>query len=200
MGHAASGMAVVEVLDVAAAPASWWPLIWPALVVAALRASDVTVNVFKTIAVVGGRRGLAAAFAALEASIWLSAAGIVFADLSVPRFVGFVAGVAGGTWIGLSFVQRARIGLVTVRIFVAAGEGRELAGHIVAERIRKRGHRATLFEGWGHGGPVHMILSVVKRRDATTLVELIEETDPHAFVAIDDHASGLMGHLGRARV
>ena len=200
MGHAASGMAAVELLDVAAAPASWWPLIWPALVVAALRASDVTVNVFKTIAVVGGRRGLAAAFAALEASIWLSAAGIVFADLSVARFAGFVVGVATGTWIGLSIVHRARIGLVTVRVFVPASEGRELAGHVVAERIRRAGHAATLFEGWGKDGPVQMVLAVVKRRAAQDLIATIERTYPDAFVAVDDHASGLAGHVGRARV
>jgi uncharacterized protein YebE (UPF0316 family) len=178
----------------------WWAFLWPALAVAALRVADVTVNVFKTIAVVGGRRLVAPAFAALEASIWLSAAGIVFADLSVARFAGFVLGVAAGTWFGMAIVQRARIGFVTVRVFVAAGAGRELAGQVLAERIRRHGHRATLFEGWGRAGPVHMILSVVKRRDANALITTIERTDQDAFVAVDDHASGLIGHLGRARV
>jgi uncharacterized protein YebE (UPF0316 family) len=181
-------------------PASWWALVWPALVVALLRVTDVTVNVLKTISVVGGRRAAAAAFAALEASIWLSAAGIVFADLSALRFLGFVVGVGTGTWVGMAVVQRARIGLVTMRVFVGAGEGRELAGHIVAERLRKLGHPATLFEGWGKDGPVHMILAVVRRRDASSLIDTIEHTDPQAFVAMDDHASGLLGHVGRARV
>ena len=182
------------------APLSWWALVWPALVVAALRIADVTINVFKTISVVGGRRLAAGAFAGLEATIWLSAAGIVFADLTVPRFAGFVVGVAAGTWIGLAVVHRARIGLVTVRVFVSAGEGREVAGHILAERIRRQGQPTTLFQGWGKEGPVHMILSVVKRRDASRLIETIEHTDPAAFVAVDDHASGLIGNVGRARV
>lgn len=186
--------------EVLGASASWWALVWPALVVAVLRVSDVTVNVLKTISVVNGRRGVAAAFAALESAIWLSAAGIVLADLTPARFAGFVLGVAAGTWIGMAIVAQARIGLVTIRAFVGAGHGRELAGHIVAERIRQHGHRATLFEGYGQRGEVHMILSVVKRRDARAVVEIIERADPQAFVAVDDHASGFVGSIGHARV
>jgi uncharacterized protein YebE (UPF0316 family) len=182
------------------APPSWWALTWPGLVVAALRVIDITINVFRTIAVVNGRRVAAVGFAALEAAVWLAAAGIVFADLSAPRFIGFVAGIAAGTWVGMAVVERARIGLVTVRAFVGASEGRELAGHILAERLRKQGYRATLFEGWGREGRVQMILSVVPRRIVDELIETIERTDPDAFVAVDDHASGFIGNVGRARV
>ena len=193
-------MRSLSLFEVLGVPASWWGLVWPALLVAVLRISDVTVNVLKTISVVNGRRWLAPLFAGTEAAIWLSAAGIVLADLTVARFAGFVIGVAVGTWVGMAIVQRARIGLVTVRVFIGAGPDRELAGHVVAERIRRQGHRATLFEGYGQRGEVHMILSVVRRRDVRDLVETIERTDPHAFVAIDDHASGVAGSLGRARV
>ncbi len=167
-------------------PQEWWALLWPAIVVALLRIGDVTVNVFKVTCVVGGKRLAAAAFAALEAAIWLSAAGIVFSDLTLVRAAGFVTGVAAGTWIGMLVVDRARIGLVTVRVFAAASGGRELAGHIIAERIRRAGHGATLFTGWGQRGEVHMVLSVVKRKHLSQLIETIEKTDPNAFVAVDN--------------
>jgi uncharacterized protein YebE (UPF0316 family) len=179
----------------------WWLLLWPAVVVALLRIGDVTVNVFKVTAVVNGKRPAAAGFAGLEAAIWLSAAGIVFSNLTLERGVGFVVGVAAGTWIGMLVVDRAKLGLVTVRVFVGAGPGRELAGHVIAERIRREGHGATLFSGWGQRGEVHMILSVLKRRDAADVVGLVERTDPAAFVALDNAPgpSSSIG-VGRARV
>lgn len=68
-----------------------------------------------TISVVNGRRSAAAGFAGLEATSWLSAAGIVLANL-------------------------------------------------------------------------------------TDLISVVERTDPHACVAVDEHAQGFLGTLGRARV
>jgi uncharacterized protein YebE (UPF0316 family) len=181
-------------LDLATA----WAVVWPALLIAGLRIGDVTVNVFKVTCIVSGKRWAAAAFAAVEAGIWLSAAGIVFADLSLSRALGFVLGVAAGTFLGMLIVDRAKVGLVTVRIFVSAGDGRELAGHVIAERIRREGHGATLFPGWGQRGEVHMILSVVKRRAASDVVRLVEHTDPGAFVALDN-TPGPTSAIGAAR-
>lgn len=180
----------------------WWSLLWPALTIAALRVTDVTVSVFKTTCVVKGRRGGAAAFAGLEAGLWLAAAGIVFSDLTLARGVGFAVGVAGGTWLGMKIVDEAKLGLVTVRVFVAAHQGRELAGHVIAERIRRTGFGATLFPGWGREGEVHMLLSVVRRRDAERVMEVVRDTDPDAFVSVDNHPAptSWAGVPGRARV
>lgn len=188
--------------DLLSQPIDWWALAWPALLVALLRVGDVTVNVFKVTCVVAGRRLAASAFAALEGAIWLSAAGIVFADLSPSRAVGFVVGVAAGTWLGMGIVHHLRLGTVTVRVFAGAGEGRELAGHVIAERIRRAGYGATLFTGWGRSGEVHMVLSVMRRREAQVVCDLVRATDPKALVALDsDAAPGSMiaGYAG-ARV
>jgi uncharacterized protein YebE (UPF0316 family) len=189
-------------LSLTAAPADWWALLWPALLVAVLRIGDVTVNVFKVTCVVNGRRWAAAFFAGLEAAIWLSAAGLVLSDLSLARGIGFVVGVAAGTWIGMLIVEEAKVGLVTVRVFVSADEGRELAGHIIAERIRRHGHGATLFDGYGQRGPVHMVLSVVKRRHAQEVCDVVTKADPKAFVAIDNTPgpTSVVGAGSRARV
>ena len=191
----------MEMFDALPATATqWWALLWPAIVIALLRIGDVTINVFKVTCIVNGKRLAGAAFAGLEAAIWLSAAGIVFSDLTLVRALGFVLGVAAGTWIGMLVVDRAKLGQVTVRVFASASGGRELAGHIIAERIRRAGHGATLFTGWGQRGEVHMILSVVKRRAASAVVELVERTDPNAFVAVDNEVYSSALGAARARV
>ena len=194
-------MASLTEIPLLAAAADWWLLLWPALLVALLRIGDVTVNTLKVTCLVNGQRPAAAGFAALEAAIWLSATGLVLSDLTLMRGLGFVVGVSAGTYIGMSLIDRAKWGLVTVRVFVAADHGRELAGHIIAERIRRHGHGATLFPGYGHKGEVHMVLSVVKRRAAQQVCQIVRDTDDRAFVALDNeplpHPS--MG-VGRARV
>ena len=156
------------------------------LLVAVLRASDVLLGTMRTTFVVNGSRTPAAALAGLEAAVWLSAAGIVFADPTPARFLGFVAGVAAGTWLGMAMVHAFKLGTVTVRAFVPAGSGRDMAGHLVANAVRERGFGATTFTGWGADGPVDMVLSVVRRRDARVVCDVVSGADPEAFVAVDN--------------
>ncbi|MFP5308950.1 MAG: DUF5698 domain-containing protein [Actinomycetes bacterium] len=169
-------------------PALLWAALWPALAVALLRMGDVTLNVFKTVFVVGERRGLAALTAGAEAAIWLSAAGIVFSDMTPLRFAGFVVGVGSGTALGVQVVQRLRLGMVTVRVYAPVG-----TGDLVADALHGAGFRATVFEGRGFGGPVQMVLSTVRRRDADGVMALAREVEEQAFIAVDNslHPAGV---------
>lgn len=156
----------------------------PALGIAALRVGDVTLNVLRTVLTVQGRKGLAAVFAGAEAGVWLSAAGIVFADLSGPRVVGYVLGVVTGTAIGGVIVEKARLGMVTVRVYVDGSEDLTL-GTRVAGAIHRAGFAATTFDGRGHRGPVSMVLSTVRRRDADDVIGHARSVAPEAFASVD---------------
>lgn len=157
----------------------------PALAVAVLRICDVTLNVFRTVFTVGGRKHLAALFHGLEALMWMSAAGIVFADMTPSRVIGFVAGVMAGTLLGMVVVERLRLGMVTVRAYVGTDEDPTI-GHGIMHAIHAAGFGATLFHGTGYRGPVEMVLSTVRRRDADAVVEVIRHVRDDAFVAIDN--------------
>ncbi|MFP4235547.1 MAG: DUF5698 domain-containing protein [Nitriliruptoraceae bacterium] len=167
---------------------TWWGLLWPALAIAALRAADVSMNVFRVVFVVQGRRLLAALAAGLEAGIWLAAAGIVLADLTWLRAAGFVAGVALGTAIGVELTERLRLGMKTVRIYVHVEEGEpgHLDGHDVAHLLHLEGYRATVFRGRGYRGPVDMVLSTVPYRDTDRVLTLARSLAPTAFAAVDN--------------
>lgn len=180
--------------------ATWWALLWPALAIAALRAADVSMNVFRVVFVVQGRRWLAAIAAGLEAGIWLAAAGIVLADLTWLRASGFVLGVALGTAVGVELTERLRLGMKTVRIYVHVGEDRtdrpgehgtpgRLDGHDVAHLLHLEGFRATVFRGRGYRGPVDMVLSTVPYRDTDRVLRLARSVAPDAFAAVDNSPS-----------
>ena len=182
-----------------------WALIWPALGIALLRIGDVTLNVFRMVFVVQERRLLAALASAGEASLWLSAAGIVFANMSPLRAVGYVAGVAAGTAIGMEVAKRLRLGMATVRVYADATRTDEHGipleiGHRIATAIREAGYAATVFRGHGLRGEVDMVLSTVRRKNAEEVVALARSVDSSAMAAIDNSlnpAAVPAGTMGR---
>ena len=170
--------------------ATVWTVLWPALAVAALRATDVTLTTVRTVLVVQSKRWAAAAVAGAEAGVWLSAAGIVFADTSPARIAGFVAGVAAGTAIGVSLIERLKVGSTTVRVYVPATQldpdgVTVVDGSRVADAIRRAGFAATVFTGQGRDGPVDMVLSTVSRRKADAVLAAARTVDQDAFASFD---------------
>jgi uncharacterized protein YebE (UPF0316 family) len=157
----------------------------PAVLIALLRIVDVTLNVFRTVFTVGGRKHLAALFHGLEALAWMSAAGIALADMTPVKMGGYVAGVMVGTWVGMQIIERMRLGMVTVRVFAGTDEDPTL-GHGILHAIHDAGFGATLFDGTGYRGPVEMVLSTVRRRDADEVVGIVHGVRGDVFVALDN--------------
>jgi uncharacterized protein YebE (UPF0316 family) len=161
------------------ATSAWWPHLWPALAIVGLRMTDMCLVVFRTTFVVTGRRAAASVTAAAEGTVWLTAAGLVLADLSPVRLAAYAIGVATGTLIGMSIVRALRLGMVTLRLFAPPGTG-ELAAGI----LRAQGYGATVFAGTGANGPVEMVLSVLRRREARLALESVRHLDG-VFVTVD---------------
>jgi uncharacterized membrane-anchored protein YitT (DUF2179 family) len=55
----------------------------------------------------------------------------------------------------------------------------------VAELLRARGHGATVINGDGRDGEVRITFCVVPRRAVPEILEMIEATNPDAFITID---------------
>jgi uncharacterized protein YebE (UPF0316 family) len=161
------------------AASAWWANLWPALAIIGLRMTDMCLVVFRTTFVVTGRRVAASVTAAAEGTVWLTAAGIVLADLSPVRLAAYAVGVATGTLVGMSIVRALRLGMVTLRLFAPPGTG-ELAAGI----LRAQGHGATVFAGTGANGPVEMVLSVLRRREARIALESVRHLDG-VFITVD---------------
>ena len=162
-----------------------WLLLWPAMAIALLRVGDVTLNVFRTVFMVQGRKWLAAVFHGIEGGVWLGAAGIVFANMTPLRMIGYVLGVIAGTLLGTTIIERLRLGTVTVRIYIDASDD-GMAGLRIADAIHEAGFGATTFDGTGYRGPVQMVLSTVRRRDAGTVADVARGVRADARVAFDN--------------
>ncbi len=167
-----------------------WTFLVPALLVAMLRITDVTLNVFRTVFTVNGRKGLAALAHGMEGAVWLAATGLVLSDLSVAKTIGFIAGIMLGTLLGTTIVEHLRLGMVTVRIYADASH-LDGSGARIADAIRAAGFGATTFTGEGMNGPVKMVLSTVPRRRATAVMEAASAVSPSAVVALDNELQPL---------
>jgi len=173
-----SSAAIIGTL-VAVLPPSALTALTAAVQIALLRVTDVMLGVFRTTFIVRGRT-LAAALAAFgEAAAWVAAASIVLADLTLIRGLAFASGVALGTALGVVVVRGLRLGLVTVRVFVPLHRGPE-----IADLLRAAGQGATMFPGEGRDGPVAMVLSVMRRREADEIVRPLVD-DPQLYVSMD---------------
>lgn len=150
-----------------------------ALQISLLRVTDVMLGVFRTTFIVRGRTLAASMAAGGEAAAWLTAAGIVLSDLTLIRGAAFAVGVAMGTALGVIVVRSLRLGMVTVRVFAPLERGRE-----VADLLRTAGQGATVFPGEGRDGPVAMVLSVMRRREADEVCRPLT-LDAQLYVAMD---------------
>lgn len=176
--------------EILAAVESAWHIVLPAALVAGLRMMDVTLNVFRTVFTVNGRKYLAALAHGMEGAVWLTATGIVLSNLTVAKTAGFIVGIMLGTLVGTSIVERLRLGMVTVRIYADASH-QEGSGTQIANAIRDAGFGATTFTGEGMNGPVKMILSTVPRRKASLVVDAATSVSSRAVVAVDNELQPL---------
>lgn len=164
------------------------------LIIFALRILDVSISTVRTILIIRGHRVLVPLLGFFESLIWVLAVSAAIRNLNSPfHVIGYAAGFATGNSVGLWIEGRLALGLSAVRI-ISADVGSGLAG-----QLRESGHGATVFSGEGHHGPVSLIYSVVQRRELTTLLRMVEATDPEAFVAVDDPRSMRRGWMTGSR-
>jgi uncharacterized protein YebE (UPF0316 family) len=152
-----------------------------------LRILDVTVGTVKLLYIVNGRRTIAACLAFIESAIWLTAAGLVFSQITnLANGLAFTLGFASGTAVGMTIERWIGAGHVLIRI-VSRDESIEWMS-----ALRDAGFGLTSVQGQGSEGIVQVVLLVTRRRRAGEAMKLIQEIEPDAFVTIDpiSHASG----------
>jgi uncharacterized protein YebE (UPF0316 family) len=137
-----------------------------------------------------GRKGIAAGVAAVEAIVFTIAFTKVAAHLDSPaRIIGYAAGVAIGTVLGLTVDHRLSAGISEIDIIVPGQDT------LAAERLRRLGWPATTFPGNGPSGPVTVICVAVDDSRVAELTTAVRQVAPNAFWTVQRlgaaHASAL---------
>jgi uncharacterized protein YebE (UPF0316 family) len=155
-------------------------LIFSALIIFSLRLADQSLGTMRTLLVSKNKPIYAALIGLVESAIWIVAISQVIKDIDDPVLIGaYAAGFAAGTILGTYIERIVGVGNIVVRVFTASNSPS------VAETLRDNGHGVTVIDGEGKDGPVKIYLCVIPRRKLKSVLNMIEEINPNAYITTD---------------
>lgn len=166
----------------------WYAWVILPLIIFAARIFDVTLGTLRIIFVSRGKRNLAPVLGFFEVLIWIVVISQLVQNLdSITAYIGYAAGFAAGNYIGMWLEDKLALGTYILRMITAEEVG-ELVG-----RLRDAGYGVTCVEGEGTKGRVHLVYTVVKRRNVEQVLAIIHEVKPNAFVSMEEIRSSEKG-------
>lgn len=157
------------------------------------RLVNVSMATVRTLLGMRGQKGLSTAIGFFESLIFILAISQVLQDVgNVWNVLGYCGGFAAGTLVGLVIEEKLAMGYAIVRA-ISQDYGAE-----IASALREAGYGVTEMAGEGLAGRVHVVTTVVKRRNIPAIMALVSGVDEAAFVTVDDANRVYRGHLGPA--
>ncbi|REJ80353.1 MAG: DUF2179 domain-containing protein [Bacteroidetes bacterium] len=145
------------------------------------RMADVTLATLRNVFLSKGFGKIVPFIGFFEVLIWLISIRQIMQHLDNPLcYIGFAAGFAGGTFVGLKIERRLALGLQVLRIITPQHSKK------LIEALQEQDIGVTVIDGEGTKGPVKIIFSIIKRKDIEMIRKLIEHYNPTAFYSIED--------------
>ena len=85
-----------------------------------------------------------------------------------------------GNYIGMLLDEKISLGNVIIRV-ITGSDANELVCH-----LREHTFGLTVVDAKGSMGPVKVIFSIIKRKDAAQFISIINEFNPHSFYTIEE--------------
>ena len=145
------------------------------------RIIDVSMGTIRIMFIARGKRGFASILGFVEVLIWLLAIRQVFNNLN--NFVCYLAyggGFATGSYVGMWIENKLAIGMQIVRIITNRNANQ------LIKKLRYKGYGVTSVEGTGNNGDVHIIFTVIKRRDLAEIRSIIKKFNNKTFYSVED--------------
>jgi len=151
------------------------------LFVFTMRLIDMSLDTFRLVLIMRGRRLPAGLIGAIQAAVFILAVSQVLrGPLNFWTVLGYSAGFGCGVIVGMLAEERLALGHGMFRIYSPA------RGAAIAKALRAAGHAATEFTAQGKEGVVTVVNCAVARKDVPAVRALIEQVDPGAFITVDE--------------
>jgi len=145
------------------------------------RIIDVTLGTIRIIMVSRGLKYLAPIFGFFEILVWLIALGQIMNNLSNPlHYVAYAGGFAAGNFVGIYIADKLALGTVCVRL-ITTKDIVQLKENLTTEHF---GY--TIVEGEGTLGKVHVIFTIIKKKNLMKLYKITHKSNPEAFISIEE--------------
>lgn len=159
-----------------------------ALLIFALRVTDVSIGTVRMMYTVRGQRLVSAVLGLIESGVFIFAvSSVLTAGSRDPiKMIGYAAGFATGTLVGVTVERLIASGHSLVRVISKVQSGE------IAQRLRDEGFGVTLVRGEGRDGEVEILFVVTPRRRVDRLMKVVRAIDSKAFTTVEPvaHVSG----------
>lgn len=146
-----------------------------------LRVLDMSADTLRMLFVVRGRKKLAWILGFFQSAIFVVAISSVLTNLDNPlTVIGYAAGFATGNVVGMYIEERLAIGHTSIRVISSR------LGTLIAEKLREGGFAVTEIPARGKDGMVTVLNVSVARKDVDRVDTIVLETDPEAFITLED--------------
>jgi uncharacterized protein YebE (UPF0316 family) len=169
-------------------PADFYAWVILPFIVFFARVADVTLGTLRIIFTSRGKRNVAPFLGFVEVFIWIVVIAQIVNNIhSITAFIGYAAGFATGTYVGMLIEDRLAIGTLLIRVFLTQG------GDELKARLSQAGFGVTIVDGEGATGPVKLIHTIIPRKDYPQVSAMIHELHPSAFYSIEEIRSAESG-------
>jgi uncharacterized protein YebE (UPF0316 family) len=145
------------------------------------RVVDVSFGTLRIVYIAKGRRFIAPLLGFVEVLIWLLAIGQIIKNLNnVACYIAYAGGFATGNFMGIWIENKLALGTQVLRI-ITSRDAIDLINN-----LKNKGYGVTLLDAEGSQGPVRMIFTIIKRKNLTEVIELIQTYNPKAFYSVED--------------
>jgi uncharacterized protein YebE (UPF0316 family) len=152
------------------------------------RVADVSLGTLRIIFISRGKRNIAPILGFIEVFIWITVVSqIVSHAHNIVAYLAYAAGFAAGNYVGMYIEDRLAIGTQIVRIIVQTEPDK------LTQNLHDSGYGVTCVNGQGTTGPVTLVYTIVKRKDMSRVMNIIQQTHPNAFITIEDLRSTQAG-------
>jgi uncharacterized protein YebE (UPF0316 family) len=151
------------------------------LLIFALRVTDMSLDTLRMLFVVRGRKDIAWTLGFFQSVVFVIAITRVLSSLNNPLMIlGYAAGFATGNVVGMWIEERLAVGHIHLRI-VSSTRGDQLA-----QALRAAGFAVTEISARGKDGIVYLLSVSVLRKDAAHAEQIVNQTDEHAFMTMEN--------------
>lgn len=154
-----------------------------------LRVIDMSLDTLRVLFVVRGRKLLAWMLGFFQSAVFVVAiASVLKNEQSLLTIIGYAGGFATGNVVGMYIEEWLAIGHLHLTVVSPS------SGSAVAEALRAHGYGVTEISARGLHGTVNLLHVDVVRRRLSEAEKLVEETDPEAYVTVEDVRPINRGH------
>ncbi|HHU23414.1 MAG TPA: DUF2179 domain-containing protein [Clostridiales bacterium] len=146
-----------------------------------LRVFDVSLGTLRIIFVSRGKKLLAPVVGFFEVTIWLLAISQIMQNLdNIACFFAYSGGFAMGNFVGILIEDKLAMGTLVIRIIIANNETD------IQKKLYDAGFGVTSIDAHGMSGDVKIVYTVIKRRDLSRAIEIIDSCEYKAFYSIEE--------------